>query len=673
MQSLEYKSGPLLDNHYYSVTGINNNLELLERIKKQKEDLIYRHINPAQVDTVRHEIVESWVHSLQNGHDILNPKRGPILPDSEFKVLLSEKEDLIKIARSYFRRVEPIFFNTNCTLLLADEHGVNLLDTYHQDNRDIYLGEIGTEETVGTSAQSISLIHEYPFQLFGPEHYFEDWSRSAASACPIFDFNHNLIGILSISSRYDCDQTPQTLGLVVTMALVLQNELNIKVNHDLLNSSLEATDKGVVILNNKGFITNANIQARNLFSSLSKELSGVYFENIFGHQPAITNVLQTGKLMKDIDIEIEKSREKFHLVSIQPFRSLNRIVGCVIFIRKIERTQLMVPQPVTSQNHYGTRYTFEDIIGNSSQLFKSISIAKKICICDVNILIQGESGTGKELFAQAIHNESRPNGSFIPVNCAAIPKTLIESELFGYEGGAFTGAEHKGRMGKIEIANGGTLFLDEIGDMPLDLQPVLLRVLEEKKFMRVGGNRFIPVNFRLVAATNSDLLRMVENNLFRQDLYYRLAALKIAIPPLREREADITLLAKHILGKYCRNQAIPIPSFSPTAEYQLMHYAWPGNVRQLENAIIYALKMSSGTVIDYEDLPEEIKMETPIYVQKAVVHQDNDNYYSLKDIEKSVILETLLKNKNNICETASILGLSRTTLYRKIKDYDILK
>lgn len=671
MQSLEYTSGPLLDNHYYSLAGKNNNLELFERIKKQKKDLIYRHINPAQVDTVRHEIVESWVRSLQNGHDMLNPKRGPILPDSEFKVLLKEKEDLIKIADSYFRRVEPIFSNTNCTLLLADEYGVNLLDTYRRDNRDIFLGEIGTDETVGTSAQSISLIHEYPIQLFGPEHYFEDWSQSAASACPIFDFNHNLIGILSISSRHNCDQTPQTLGLVVTMALVIQNELNIKVNHDLLNSSLEATDKGVVILNNKGFITNANIQARNLFSSLSKELSGVYFENIFGHQPAITNVLQTGNLIKDIDIEIVKLGEKFHLMSVQPFRSLNRIVGCVIFIKKIDRTQKMDSPLVTSQNHFGTRYTFGEIIGNSPQLLKSLSIARKICGCDTNILIQGESGTGKELFAQAMHNESRPNGPFIPVNCAAIPKTLIESELFGYESGAFTGAERKGRMGKIEIANGGTLFLDEIGDMPLDLQPVLLRVLEEKKFMRIGGNRFIPVNFRLIAATNSDLLRMVENNLFRQDLFYRLSALKVVIPPLREREADILLLATYFLKKICRNQQIPIPSFTPTAEYQLMHYVWPGNVRQLENAIIYAQKMSSGNVIDYEDLPDEIKMETPL--QHTVVHQDSDKYYSLKDIEKSVILETLLKNKNNIYETASILGLSRTTLYRKIKDYDILK
>ncbi|NMA14392.1 MAG: sigma 54-interacting transcriptional regulator, partial [Clostridia bacterium] len=200
---------------------------------------------------------------------------------------------------------------------------------------------------------------------------------------------------------------------------------------------------------------------------------------------------------------------------------------------------------------------FAAIVGSSAPIRKTVSLARRFAKCESNILLQGESGTGKELFARAIHNISRPNRPFVAVNCGAIPKTLAESELFGYEGGSFTGAERQGRQGKIEYAGNGTLFLDEIGDLPLDLQPILLRVLEEKQIVRVGGTRSIQVDFQLVAATNKNLFDLMEKGQFREDLYYRLAVFKLVIPPLRERGQDILLLSDYFLSALAQKRGIP--------------------------------------------------------------------------------------------------------------------
>ncbi len=281
------------------------------------------------------------------------------------------------------------------------------------------------------------------------------------------------------------------------------------------------------------------------------------------------------------------------------------------------------------------------------------------------------------MFAQAIHQQSRADGSFVALNCAAIPANLIESELFGYEGGAFTGAERQGRAGKLELANGGTLFLDEIGDMPLDLQPVLLRVLEEKKVMRLGGNRYIPIDFRLITASNKDLLEQVDNGLFRADLYYRLKVLKVYIPALRERGSDILELAQHFIGSVAQRQRIPEPKLSDTAALHMLHYPWPGNVRQLENAIIYAVNICEGGIILPQDLPEEITDGVDLLLPTSINANPEsarpDTNLSLKEIERIMIAQTLEQTNHNISEAALQLDMSRSTLYRKIKEYQLIK
>jgi len=356
-------------------------------------------------------------------------------------------------------------------------------------------------------------------------------------------------------------------------------------------------------------------------------------------------------------------------------------LGWVVFLAKAIETQLKLKKySITvlkpKQNIQG--FTFNDIIGESSAMQEAKALAIRFAAAPGNILLTGESGTGKELFAQSIHNESRPSGNFIAVNCAAIPSNLIESELFGYETGAFTGAEKNGRQGKIEMADGGTLFLDEIGDMPYDLQAVLLRVLQDKKVLRLGGKRLRHVDFRLITATNQDLKQLIQKKAFREDLYYRLSVLTVEIPPLRERKEDIIALAEHFIRKYCRQTRLDPPTLSPSVCEKLLEYHWPGNVRQLENSVIYAVNLAVDGVIELEHLPRDLFVQSGIretVKPKPLLPKETDlkisKSTSLKDQEIKIILETLSKNNNSIAVTAELLGISKTSIYRKLKKYGI--
>lgn len=329
---------------------------------------------------------------------------------------------------------------------------------------------------------------------------------------------------------------------------------------------------------------------------------------------------------------------------------------------------------------------FSNILGESPQIKNTIKTALQFAQSDCGILITGESGTGKELFAQAIHKVNKDGKPFATVNCAGIPATLISSELFGYVGGAFTGADYKGRQGKIELAQDGTLFLDEIGDMPLEVQPSLLRVLEDKKVTRLGSNRENKVTFRLIAATNKDLWQLVAENKFRADLYYRLGVLELELPPLRERGRDILLLANLFLEEICRNTGRTALKLNKETEKFMLNYSWPGNVRQLKNAMIYAASICPGKEITLQHLPKNMfknlnnlrfmesveRFELPY---KEMPYNETSPPFrtlpSLKEMEQEAIKKALFLTGNNMQEAAKMLGLSKTSIYRKAKEYNI--
>jgi len=349
----------------------------------------------------------------------------------------------------------------------------------------------------------------------------------------------------------------------------------------------------------------------------------------------------------------------------------------------LQKTLATVEQGTQRRNN-NEGYSFNSIIGKSPAIIHAVSTAKTIAHSKINILLHGESGTGKELFAQSIHQSACPEGPFIALNCAALPKNLLESELFGYEGGAFTGAEKKGRPGKFELANEGTILLDEIGDMPIEFQPALLRVLEEKKIMRVGGVKYVPIKVRVIAATHRNLLQMVQENKFREDLYFRLSAFTIEIPPLRKREHDVLLLARYYIERVCQTENRKVPQLSEEACKTISRYTWPGNVRQLENAMIYAVYMSENSVILDKDLPCEIV--SAIHMPKdANSNEESKNdcvaegkrsfnqSEMLQEVEKKAIKDVLSKTRFNTFEAAKLLGISRSTVYRKMRDYHIKK
>ncbi len=315
-----------------------------------------------------------------------------------------------------------------------------------------------------------------------------------------------------------------------------------------------------------------------------------------------------------------------------------------------------------------TRYTFESIRGTSGPIVTLKEEARKAALTDLPILLTGESGTGKELFAQAIHQASvRHKHPSIHINCAAIPKELFEAELFGYAEGAFTGAKSGGKPGKFELADGGTLFLDEIGEMPLELQPKLLRVLEDKLFERVGGNRMQKSDFRIIAATNRNLEQMVKQKEFREDLFYRLNVVSLPIPPLRERQGDVIPLARHLLSKIAENYPGSHYELTPVAEKILDTYHWPGNIRELLNVLERTAFTIEGNRIEACDLP--------FYLSRPAVAADQAGQWDLAAVvaeaEREALRKALELSGNNKARAAKLLGIHRTVLYKKMTKYQI--
>lgn len=315
-----------------------------------------------------------------------------------------------------------------------------------------------------------------------------------------------------------------------------------------------------------------------------------------------------------------------------------------------------------------TKYTFNCIIGKSEEIKYLKDEAQNAAQNDSTVLVTGESGTGKELFSQAIHNASpRRSHPFVRINCAAIPKDLLESELFGYEEGAFTGAKAKGKPGKFELANHGTIFLDEIGDLPIEMQPKLLRVLEEREFERIGGTKIMRSDFRVICATNQNLEGLMEKQLFRKDLFYRLNVIPINIPPLRERQKDIIPLAKHILKKMTLTANRPKMDIEKNAAKELKKYDWPGNARELSNVLERAMYSSNNNTIYKGDLPFNLDFNSQVPGVKAKpTLKSAQNQAQVK-----IIYQALAKTNYNKAKASQLLGIHRTLLYKKMKEYNI--
>lgn len=457
------------------------------------------------------------------------------------------------------------------------------------------------------------------------------------------------------------------------MAKELQTVKNLK---QTLDTAIDHAYDGILMIDENSKVTMVSPLLLDLFNLKKVQVLHKSIDQVLP-QLNLSTVFETGEAELSDFMEINGIKYIVNRIPIKQegeiigalgkvmFRQLNQVSELFKKFEKAEKKAAFYQKQL--QQSESSRFTWDQIISNDPYVEKLKKSATKASKGRSTILIRGESGTGKELFAHAIHNSSaRRDNNFIIVNCAAIPEHLLESEFFGYEDGAFTGARHKGKIGKFDLANGGTLFLDEIGDMSLALQAKLLRVLQEREFYRVGGTVRIHVDVRIIAATNRPLETMVEKGEFREDLYYRLNVISLHIPPLRERKQDIHLLTEVLMENLNRMLGTSITGMKEQIQNILINYDWPGNVRELKNVLERAMTFAEHGKIQVEDLPEYIvdKVENSVPGNNSTIKMADSE-------ERSVIEKALFAASGNKTKAAELLGISRSGLYEKLKKFQL--
>lgn len=635
------------------------------------------------------DITKAWKRCTAFGVDPYAGRSEFILEKNKLHEMLERHQELIDLARPFMNNLYKFVAGSGFIVLLCDEHGY-IMDTVgdrdvtgNTDELNFNIGALWTEEEIGNNGVGTSLVLRKPFQVSGAEHYCKKHHRWTCSGSPIFNENNEIIGILEMSGPVEKTHL-HTLGMVVAATEAIEHQMRVhRQNRELtllnnrMNNIINNVSDGVVIIDIFGEITQTNPALERILDR-SLDLCGKTIENLFENTLIIRDMLVSGKGFKDVELTIRNGSALPCLVTGEVLRDeQGHITGGSIFIDTIKNVHSLVNRFSGAQ----ATFQFEDIIGDSKELMEAIRLGTRAAVSNSNVLLQGDSGTGKELFAQAIHNRSsRANHPFVAINCGAIPRELLDSELFGYVDGAFTGAKKGGRPGKFEMASGGTLFLDEIADLPLAKQVALLRVLQERKIMRIGGERVIQVDVRIICATNKNLFEEVKKGHFRQDLYYRLNVISITLPPLKNRQGDIILLLNHFLYSYSKRMGIPTPDVDQQVMHCLQNYNWPGNVRELQNVVERMLNISGGETLTMDYLPIEVKPQ-PYYTNPVT---NNTPVPTLEKERKRIkkiqaqheteeIVALLAQCGGNVSEVARKIGISRNTLYRKMRQYNIMR
>ncbi len=488
--------------------------------------------------------------------------------------------------------------------------------------------------------------------------------------------NENVINVLA-------SITPITKsGEVISIVFVFRNTREmLSLSEELEFKTLELVDQknkleaifnsnieGTFTIDDEWNITSFNNSAANITGYKQEEAVGKKCWDIFNSSLCrngchMEGTIHKGKPAIGNELEIVHKNGKSVPIRVNSavlLNNRNEKIGAV-------ETFIDISEIRNLSAHLSERFSYENIIGKNKEIKNIISVLESVAQTDSSVLITGESGTGKELAARAIHlNSPRKTGPFVAVNCSAFVETLIESELFGHEKGAFTGAV-KSKSGRFELAQGGTLFLDEIGDLSLAVQTKLLRVLETREFERVGGNKIIKLDARIIAATNKNLSEEISAGRFREDLFYRINVLNIHLPPLRERKDDLPLLVNHFINYFNEKLGKKIRQFSSSAYELLLEYNWPGNIRELENAIEHCFVLCVGDVIQVEHLPKRLRNVQAVPVDKNIIKHRNN----IVEAEKEMIISALKNNRGNKTKAAKELKIDPSTLWRKMKKLEI--
>jgi len=631
--------------------------------------------NGVRPSNLKKEIIKSWERSKELNIDPFSGKSNILLSIAELKKKLEQNKKFIDITKPFMKNIYQtikgfgyvVFLTDNKANILHIIGDKKVIDNF-QKNLNFAIGVAWSEKAVGTTAVSMVISEGNPVPFMAEEKYCFELKKRACSAVPIKNIDDQIIGILGVAANFPKPNC-QIFCMLLGAKMAIENQLRMmKTNEELYLIShyykaiLDSVSDAIVTIDSKGIITDINEKAKKILREDVNKLAGKDVKKVLEFYPVIMDVLKTGKEYQNNGVIIDTKNKKFsyNIKRIIPiFDNNNEIKGCINIIKKIEKEKSCETDKLDNR----TKFTFKDIIGKSKEIQKVKKRAEIAAENSYNVLITGESGTGKEVFAQAIHNaSSHSKGPFIAVNCGAIPKDLIESEFFGYESGAFTGASKNGKPGKFEIARKGTIFLDEIGEMPKDLQIRLLRVLQEKEVIRIGGSEAIPVDVRVIAATNKDLMQEIKKGNFREDLFWRLNVITIDIPSLSQRRKDIQLLMEHFLEKYSQEPGIEYVLDKSVLDI-LLNYDWPGNVRELENVTKRILAFADNSVLLPEHLPEYIAFKTQQLGFCGIS--------SLEETERQAIERILYESKGNVTRTAKLLGISRPTLYSKLKKYKI--
>ncbi|MEE4625100.1 sigma 54-interacting transcriptional regulator [Pseudomonas alliivorans] len=607
---------------------------------------------------VRQIIWDSWLRSIKAGIDPGDGQYRFVTPE-ELTAALTANRALIAAAAQVMSGL--LAYNPKGHINLTDAQGTTL---YFCGLDLTPVGSRLLESVQGTNCTGMALAEDRLVYVLAEENFGSGLRERGmhCAAAPIRDGQGRMLAMLTLTAEPGWFHF-HTLGTVQAAAEAVSRQMALQALLEEQQAVLEVLNEGLVVLNGQGCIKALNRYARQLFR-VGLEVLGSPFQRL-GQSELTDGILQRGgEGVRDLDCTFEL-QDRSHLACLVSICPLEQ-GGLIVSLREKRRIRDITRKIIGSQ----ASYTFDIIQGSSRAIQDALHLGRVASRSDSTTLILGESGTGKELFAQAIHNASeRCGGPFVAVNCGAIPRDLVQSELFGHAEGAFTGSARGGAAGKFELADGGTIFLDEIGDMSFDAQVSLLRVLQESEVTRVGAKKSQRVNVRIIAATHRNLSQAVADGAFREDLYYRLNVLNLTVPPLRMRRDDVPLLARHFLARCARSLRKPVRDFAQDALDILCGYHWPGNVRELENIIERATNLAMNELVQVHDLPLEIR-QGPGSLGSGVVSGSRTTP-DLGAHEMNAIAAALEETRGNIRQAAQRLKVSRGGLYNKMERYGL--
>ena len=614
-------------------------------------------------EPIKSDVSASWNRCLEMGVDPAHGKCFDIRSENE----LGAEHRLLKgLVRDTQQEIYALIRGKGLLITICDRYGylVNMCGDVKAllaaDRLNFGPCANWSEKSVGTNAIGTALATGRPMRISGHEHFCESHHGWICSAAPIFDLNGEPIGCIDISGPKSADHH-HALALAIEGARAIESRLFRSHSMNLMNTVFNAVMTGLVYVDLTGKIRAANPTAAVLLGTPGPQLVGTDATAWFDLKSVMVRLEEDPGAWSQSGLDVPCLRNRAYGTRAMPVLNPDQTLAAILLVVCERQTHRNVEPfgPPPAQD------AFRAILGTSSGIRQAIELARRVAPAQTTVLITGESGTGKEIMARALHDASpRAKHPFVAVNCGAIAPELIQSELFGYVDGAFTGACRGGSIGKFEQASGGTLFLDEIGEMPLAMQVNLLRVLDEKKVFRVGGKTAVPVDVRIVAATNRALDAMVEGGRFRQDLFYRLNVVRINLPPLKQRGSDVHHLAGHFIDIIARTLGRPVKLVDPQFHQRLMAYHWPGNVRELRHAIESAITLMDGDVLRWENLPEPIRGSGP------PSPPPDPTIFNLEILQKETIHRAFIHYRGNISKISRALGIGRNTLYAKMKKFD---